>query len=263
MTNVHTNRVFTTDYVIFSCISWILFFAVLSRAIHHSSALLLPFFQSFSYTRLYSMACRQTIEILRTALVVFLSFSRFCPLSLSLSLSLSLWFFLQFVCAVVVNFRKSLPLCNVYFFFRQFDCSICVRPTPLANIVRSFLSLSFAIYQLSFSIERYMDDHTTYSHNEFYWKTGENFHKEELSHKQDITTTHIHPHSHIIEFTPVVFVSFCSFFRRANHSTCLFQALNWLDYKHPMLFMFGLLQAITKLAFITIFSKKIDKQIWA
>lgn len=149
------------------------------------------------------------------------------------------------------------------FFLVQFDCSICVRPTPLANIVRSFLSLSFAIYQLSFSIERYMDDHTTYSHNEFYWKTGENFHKEELSHKQDITTTHIHPHNHIIEFTPVVFVPFCSFFRWANHSTCLFQALNWLDYKHPMLFMFGLLQAITKLAFITIFSKKIDKQIWA
>lgn len=91
MTNVHTNRVFTTDYVIFSCISWILFFAVLSRAIHHSSALLLPFFQSFSYTRLYSMACRQTIEILRTALVVFLSFSRFCPLSFSLALALILY----------------------------------------------------------------------------------------------------------------------------------------------------------------------------
>lgn len=108
-------------------------------------------------------------------------------------------------------------LCAMCIIFFQFDCSICVRPTPLANIVRSFLLLSFAIYQLSFSIERYMDDHTTYFTMNFIGKQAKIFTKRN-SHTNRTLQQHTYIHIIILSNSHPLFLCHSAFFFSTSKS---------------------------------------------
>lgn len=218
MTNVHTNRVLTTDYVLFSCVSCRFSSAVYFRAIHHS--LRLPFFTPTFFVCVYRPVDRP-IEILRTALslpfISFLSYSRFVVLAVSFAIA----------AAAVVIFQRIIAFVQCVF-FGSIAVFVCGQPHLLTILSRTH-TYTYAIVTTLFSIERY----TLIFPNEYIGKQAKIFTKNQISH---INRTIQHTYNRIIEFTPVVFVPFFSLEQIIVRFVHCFK--HTIDHKHSMHFTF-------------------------